>query len=298
MLTNGNLNTKGSTIKEVLEKGILMLKKAHNEAPVIDAGALLCDILKKDKAYIYAFGEQEISKEQSEVFIQNIKKRISGTPLQYLTGHQEFMSLDFLVSEDVLIPRQDTEILVEKAIESANMIGNNHIRILDIGTGSGCIAISLAYYISNCQVYALDVSSKALMIAKNNAQKNGVSSKIKFFEDNIYSMDLKNCYFGEGFDIVVSNPPYIPTEEIKNLQVEVRGYEPMSALDGGVDGLDFYKFIVNIGKEILKSNGMLMFEVGYNQAQDVARLMKEKYSEIQIVKDLSGIDRVVTAKKL
>lgn len=297
MLTNGNVNRNSYTIKEVLDKGILMLKKSNNEAPVIDAGALLCNILKKDKAYIYAFGEQEISTEQSEVFFQNIEKRISGIPLQYLTGHQEFMSLDFLVSEDVLIPRQDTEILVEKAIELAKMKSNDQIRILDIGTGSGCIAISLAYYIPNSLIYALDVSGKALMVAKNNAEKNGVSSKIVFIESDIHNLDTKDTCFEDGFDIVVSNPPYIPTEEIKTLQIEVRGYEPMSALDGGEDGLDFYKSIVDLGKEILKPSGLLMFEVGYNQADDVERLMKEKYTDIQKVKDLSGIDRVVFGKR-
>ncbi|HEY9060025.1 MAG TPA: peptide chain release factor N(5)-glutamine methyltransferase [Pseudobacteroides sp.] len=298
MQINGNI-----TLKELFDIGITSLKKAANKAPVFEAGVMLCNLLKMDRAFLYSRGDQIISPDVSAKYLECIKRRSEGYPLQYITGHQEFMSLDFKVTEDVLIPRQDTEILVETVIEHAEKTPDKNLRILDIGTGSGCIAISLAYYIKNCLVTALDISPDALETARYNAQANGVKDKIAFVEIDILSNDtnvLKGFCPSEPqietshcFDIIVSNPPYIPSIEISLLQKEVRDYEPKNALDGGEDGLDFYREIIKKSSSLLPKGGLLAFETGYNQALAVKALMGEMSSNVTIYNDLSGIARVV-----
>lgn len=298
MQINGNI-----TLKELFDIGITSLKKAENEAPVFEAGAMLCNLLKMDRAFLYSRGDHIISSDVSVKYLEHIKKRSQGYPLQYITGHQEFMSLDFKVTEDVLIPRQDTEILVETVIEYAKRSPAKTLRILDIGTGSGCIAISLANYIKNCLVTAIDVSPGALETARYNAQANGVKAKIAFMEIDILNAntnDLKGfCSSAppidasHGFDIIVSNPPYIPSAEIPLLQKEVRDHEPKNALDGGEDGLDFYREIIKKSSLLLSKGGLLAFETGYNQAHDVKGLMGKMSFNVTIHNDLSGIARVV-----
>ena len=215
-------------------------------------------------------------------FMKIINKRASGIPYAYIVGHKEFMKLDFEVNKNVLIPREDTEILVQEVINL------NKKKILDMCTGSGCIAISLAKYIENSIVDAVDVSKKALTIAKLNAKKNNVC--INFIESNLFTE------VDDQYEIIVSNPPYIKTEDLKDLQVEVKN-EPMKALDGGKTGLYFYKKIIKDAKKYLKLNGVLALEIGYDQAEEVTDLLKENgYNEIKIIKDLSGNDRVVIAR--
>lgn len=273
-------------LKDVLLEGIKKLKLSNIEAPVVTAGAMLCTVLGCDKTYLYSHDDYSLSNYECDSFCEAIRRRIDGEPLQYITGFQEFMSLNFIVSHDVLIPRQDTEILVESVLQFAN--DKEYVNILDIGTGSGCIAISLAYYVKNSRVIGLDISKGALEIARKNARKCGVEEKTTFLESNL----LDNIPL-QDFDIIVSNPPYIPVRDIETLERQVKDFEPRSALDGGPDGLDFYRKIVKDSLSYIKPKGLLAFEVGFDQSQEVMNIMEDSFDNLKIVKDLSGIERVV-----
>lgn len=279
------------TIKDALRKGIDILKQANIEAPAVEAGVILCHTLDCDKAFLYAHGDKVPEDRQLEDFFERVARRAAGVPVQYITGCQEFMSLNFAVGPQVLIPRQDTEILVETVMEHMKKLAAEPFEVLDIGTGSGCIAVSFAYYMKNCRVTAVDVSEGALETARLNAVRAGVGCRVDFVRSNLFER-LEN----RTFDVIVSNPPYIPAGDIEGLQAEVKDHEPRAALDGGVDGLDFYRAIVRDSVNFLKPEGLLAFEVGWGQAEDVCRLMREKYSDICVNKDLAGIERVVTGR--
>ena len=278
------------TIREALVKGTKILNNAGIEAPAVDAGVMLCHVLECDRTYLYAHGDENLNTNSMGNYSLELNRRCAGMPVQYITGNQEFMGLDFHVGPGVLIPRQDTEILVESVIE-LGIKSRNALKILEIGTGSGCIAVSLAYYMKNSFVIAADISGKALEIAGMNALKHGVSGRIEYIRSNLFDRIGMT-----GFDIIVSNPPYARRSEISALQREVRDFEPELALDGGEDGLDFYKSIINNAPEYLKENGDLAFEVGINQAGDIVKLMKGRFQDIAVKKDLAGIDRVVLGK--
>lgn len=283
-----------STLKELFSKAINDFRHAGIETPTLEVGVIICEILKCDESFLFAHNDYEFSDIEKSDFFTMLEKRIGGMPLQYLTGHTGFMSLDFIVNKDVLIPRKDTEILVETIIKyvKENLCAETKkIRILDIGAGSGCIGISLVHYLDNVYVMELDKSNAALEIAKQNASKNGVSDKMDFMECDILT-NSQNIEF--KFDIIVSNPPYIKSPEIASLKTEVRDYEPMEALLGGEDGLDFYRTIVEKSPKLILPNGLLAFEVGYQQAHDVKNIMSKRFDDIKIIKDLSGIDRVVS----
>lgn len=273
-------------LKDVFAKGINMLKLSNIDAPVITAGAILCFVLGCEKIYLYSHDDYTLSKNEYEQYLAALKRRIAGEPLQYIIGCQEFMSLNFKVTKDVLIPRQDTETLVECIIELANEMDT--VSILDIGTGSGCIAISLAYYIKNSQVMGIDISKGALRVAIENARTCGVEKKAVFIESNLF----ENVPH-KKFDVIVSNPPYIPLKDIDMLEEQVKDFEPKTVLDGGEDGLYFYKKIVKESIDFLKPEGILAFEVGFDQAQEVVRIMGASYQNIKVQKDLAGIERVV-----
>lgn len=277
------------TIKKALELAIEKLNKSNIENPIKCAKLVLAYVLKQEKEYLVINDNKEITKAQEENFLKLINKLIEGYPIQYLTNKQEFMKLDFYVNENVLIPRQDTEILVEEIIKLTN---NNTYKILDLCTGSGAIAISLAKYIENCNIYATDISKNAIEVAKINAKNNYVDKKIKFINTNMFK-NINN----EMFDIIVSNPPYIKTSDIDNLDTNVK-YEPIIALDGGKTGLKFYEIIIDNAYKYLNKNGYLCLEIGYNQKKDVCELLKnsDKYKDIIVKKDLNGNDRVVIGK--
>lgn len=278
------------TIKELLNQGIIMLKNEGVDGPKNKARAILEYTLKKSREYIIIYDKQEVTPKQRDLYVKNIKKIIKGVPLQYITGLQEFMKLNFFVTKDVLIPQPDTEILVEEVIKIASNIDNPVI--LDLCTGSGAIAVSLAKYLTNAKIVATDISLKAIEIAKQNAKFNGVKSKIEFIESNLFAK-LKN----KKFDIIVSNPPYIPTNEIKTLPKDVQ-YEPIIALDGGIDGLDFYKKIINQADEYLVEHGYLCLEIGYNQKESIRKIISKdkKIKSAYLKKDLCQNDRVVIAQ--
>ncbi|MDK2933133.1 MAG: release factor glutamine methyltransferase [Clostridiales bacterium] len=288
-----------TTIKALLKESIQYLKSNGVENnTILDAQLILSHILNVDRLYLTVHGDETLNEEIINQYRQLIKLRATGMPLQYIVGRQEFMSLPFKVTTDVLIPRGDTEILVECIIkEYRKAKKHNQVSIMDIGTGSGCIAVSLAYYISNSTVWAVDVSAKALKIAQYNAELNGVNRYISFVQHDILK-SFPEVIAENSLDVIVSNPPYISTEVIGQLQKEVKDYEPQLALDGGADGLIFYRKIVDEAHPYLKSHGMLAFEVGHDQSDDVAELIESNghYANIEVVKDLAGINRVVIAR--
>lgn len=277
-------------IEEILKKEINNLKQNNIENSTLKVRILLANILNVKKEYLLIHSEEEVKQEDKIKYENNINELIKGKPLQYITNKQEFMGLNFYVDENVLIPQPDTEILVEKAIEIAETTQKN--KILDMCTGSGCIAISLAKNINNAQIIATDISNNALNVANKNAINHNVENKIKFINSDMFNN------IEEKFDIIVSNPPYIETETINKLEIEVQN-EPHLALDGGIDGLKFYKIIANNAFKYLNENGYLLLEIGYNQQKSVMQLLQDtgKYKNIETIKDLGGNYRVVIARK-
>lgn len=272
-------------IREIITECINILKNADNDNPIFEAHLIIRHCLKMEPIDLVLKKSEEISLEQTEKILNITHTRAGGQPLQYILGTQEFMGLEFKVTPDVLIPRADTEILVEYILEK---YPNKGILALDIGTGSGCIATSIAYYNKRAYFKAVDISKKALEIARYNAKKHNVSGRITFINSDIFEFNENG-----RFDLIVSNPPYIETDVIPTLDEVVKKYEPMSALDGGKDGLIFYRYIIKKAPSILNDGGMLAFEIGYNQADAVSELMEKDFCDIKIIKDLGGNDRVV-----
>lgn len=267
-------------LNEILKTGREILKSAKIDPR--EARLLLAFALKVRKEELVKY--DECSKEQYEYYQELLQKRIAGEPFAYLVGHKEFMGLDLKVNSNVLIPREDTEILVQEVLETVRK-HKRKIQILDLCTGSGCIAISLAKYLENVLVTAVDISDKALSVAKENAEKNKVS--IQWIQSNLFENIM------ETYDIIVSNPPYIPSAVIEELQKEVKR-EPRLALDGGKSGLDFYEIIIQKAPKFLKLDGILALEIGFDQGNVVAQMMqKQGFQEVCIKKDFSGNDRVV-----
>lgn len=274
-------------IKEAIRKGMISLKTNNIQEPNLKSRLLMQYILNKPRQYMLIHDNEELTNKQEKAYLENIEKMIKGVPLQHITHSQEFMKMNFYVNENVLIPRPDTEILVEEVINIDKKI--NAKKILDLCTGSGAIAISLAKYIENSQITAVDISEEALRIAKLNAVNNNVEDKITFVKSDLFENIVK-----EKYDIIVSNPPYIKKNFIKKLDKEVQ-QEPYIALDGGYDGLDFYRKIISEGYQYLKFKGYLCMEIGYDQKQEVFDIIKkqEKYSNTYSKIDLGGNDRIV-----
>lgn len=277
-------------IKEALAKGTIMLKGENLDSPKMKARILLQDTLNKPRQYLIVHDTDSITLEQERKYFTNIEKVKNGTPIEHITHIKEFMKMNFFVNENVLIPRQDTEILVEEVIKIAKRI--NAKKILDLCTGSGAIAVSLAKYIENSEIIASDISPEALRVAKKNAINNNVQNQITFVESDLFENIVKDKY-----DMIVSNPPYIKKEVIKKLDIEVQK-EPIIALDGGYDGLNFYRKITNQAYEYLKYGGYLCLEIGYDQKEEVMELIKneEKYCNTYSKKDLYDNDRIVITK--
>ncbi len=271
-------------IGDALKKGIALLNENSIENPGLDARILLCQVLGCDTVYLTVHREDELKPEEAEKFFSYIERRMDKEPVGYIVGKKEFMSLDFCVKPGILIPRPDTEILVERVLDIFKDAENPVI--IDMCTGSGAIAVSLAKYLKGSRITALDISEDALSAAEKNAADNGV-------EVNFMQHDVLTPFREVKADGIVSNPPYIPTEEVHSLESDVSDYEPHLALDGGNDGLDFYKAIVNNISSCLKKDGLLAFEVGMGQAEDVAGIMEPFFYNIAVDKDLAGINRVV-----
>jgi release factor glutamine methyltransferase len=260
----------------------------------LDAEVLLATVLKIDRTGLYLAWETIVSEQEKKAFLMLIARRIKEEPVSYIIGRKEFWSLWFKVTPAVMIPRPDTETLVEETLKI--FTDDTSPVILEIGTGSGAIAIALATELPQASIIATDISFEALIVAKENASSHGVSS-IQFVEGNLYEPIKKE---GALFDLVISNPPYIPTADIPPLPPGIRDYEPHTALDGGPDGLMFYRTIIQQAPEYLKPGGYLLLEVGKGQGHDVAKIMVEtkKFSSPQIIPDLAGIERVVKASRI
>ncbi len=277
------------SILSAIELSQEYLEKKQIDSARINAELLLANILDCKRMDLYLRFDQPLSKSETSEYREAIRRRGLKEPLQYIIGEVEFYGLLFNVNPKVLIPRQETEILVESIID--NIIPEDDIKILDIGCGSGNIIISLVKNIKNSVGISIDNSEEALTIAKENAELNNVVNEISFIKKDVLIDEIDDL---GKFDIIVSNPPYVSKEEFNTLQKEISDYEPENAVTDFNDGLSFYKVISQKSKSILKPNGKLFFEVGYNQAEDVKNIMlKNSFNKIQIVKDYSNIERVV-----
>ena len=278
------------TIKETIKKGMIELKTNGIEEPSLKSRLLMQYVLNKPRQYLLVHDDEDLSLRKEVDYFKGIKKLKEGIPIQHITHMQEFMKMNFFVNEDVLIPRPDTESLVEEVIAIAKRI--NAKKILDLCTGSGAIAVSLAKYIKDSDITAVDISKRALSVAKKNAKNNEVENQITFIESDLFEKLKK-----EKYDIIVSNPPYIKRDIIRTLGKEVQK-EPKIALDGGYDGLNFYRKIISKSDEYLKFKGYLCLEIGYDQKIDVIELIEneEKYIDTYCKKDLYGNDRVIITK--
>lgn len=296
------------TYKEVYKAGKEALEKAAIDEAALDARLLLEFVCGTDRNTLLAHGDREVSGEEYERYRELIGKRAARVPLQHLTGEQDFMGLTFLVNKNVLVPRQDTEVLVEEVMKNLH----DGMRILDMCTGSGCILLSLLHYSNDCQGVGVDLSAKALAVARENYERlrrERPEMEAVFLEGDLFEglekdvsedggegrgVNCRTDVRGGRFDIIVSNPPYIESDEILTLMPEVREHEPLMALDGGADGLAFYRRIVKGAGAYLNGGGMLFFEIGCGQAESVRNIMEEAgFREIQVVKDFAGLDRVV-----
>ena len=270
------------TFREAMSFGEEKLNSAGIVDAKTDAWLLLTYVCKIDRTFYYVHMDEAMSPEQLAEYEAILNKRAEHVPLQYITGEQEFMGLPFHVNESVLIPRQDTETLVEEALK----IIRPGMKVLDMCTGSGCILISILKNVVDVEGFGYDISKQALNTAKENAKLNNVNATFErsdLFEEVV-----------DKFDVIVSNPPYIPTEVIGGLMPEVAVYEPIQALDGKEDGLHFYRRIVADASRYLNENGRLLFEIGHDQGDAVSTLMTEAgYKDVRVMKDLAGNDRVV-----
>lgn len=278
------------TISELIKKGMIELKNGNIEEPKLKARLLMQYVLNKSRQYVIVNDREELDNIKEKQYLEEIKILKKGVPIEHITHQKEFMKLSFFVDKNVLIPRQDTEILVEEVINIAKK--NNAKKILDLCTGSGAIAVSLAKYLPQAEITAIDISNETLKIAKKNAISNNVENQITFISSDMFT-NLNE----EKFDIIVSNPPYIKTNVIKNLDIQVQN-EPYIALDGGKDGLDFYKKIINESYQYLKYNGYLCLEIGFDQKIDVIELIEntESFTGTYSKKDLFDNDRIIVTR--
>lgn len=271
------------TYRETMKRGEKLLSMAGIDDSKTDAWLLLERICRIDRGFYYMHMEDDLPEEQLSEYEITLRKRAEHIPLQYITGETEFMGLKFKVNSSVLIPRQDTETLVEEALK----IVQPGMKVLDLCTGSGCVIVSILHNAGGVEGYAVDISKQALIVAKENAKQNDVTV-------NFERSDLFDNVTGK-FDVIVSNPPYIPTAEITKLMPEVRDFEPTEALDGKEDGLYFYRRILEKCGDYLNPGGKILFEIGCDQGDAVSGLLRDAgFHDVGIVKDLTRHDRVVT----
>lgn len=274
-------------VRDIINKAQNTLEAAGIADSQVDSWLLAEFVFGITRAKYYANMQMTVDGKSAEKYNELVNQRAGHIPLQYLVGTQEFMGLTFKVNENVLIPRQDTELLVENV---ADCLGNGKRTVLDMCTGSGCIAVSIDRLSKDSKVTAVDISEKALEIAQENNRFN--NANVTFIQSDLFT-NVTGRY-----DIIVSNPPYIRTDEIPKLMEEVKMHEPVMALDGMEDGLYFYKKICSEASDYLNDNGKIFFEIGYDQGDDVSEILRQnRFCNIEVLKDLSGNDRVVIARK-
>jgi release factor glutamine methyltransferase len=288
------------TVLEILNWATNHLEDHQVENPRLNAELLLGRVLNLSKEGLYARLNGQFRQEEKEALERSIERRISGEPLQYILGHQEFWSIDFKVDPRVLIPRPETELLVEQSVSilSETPLGQTP-SVLEIGTGSGAIAISLAKEVRDIFIVATDISREALLLAKENAKSAGVFHRIAFVNADLLG-PFRYLRDQEPFDLILSNPPYIDRSGIQRLAREIRDYEPIAALDGGEDGMEFYRRIISQAPSYLRRGGWLLLEVGEGQGEKVADQLERTgyFLKPQLIPDSSGIKRVVKTQKI
>lgn len=280
-------------LREVIAKGMSALEAHGRPDAAIDSKLLMLHLLEKDTNWMLMHYGDEVEEAVYDHYMRLVEERASGVPLQHITHSQEFMGLPFYVDHRVLIPRQDTETLVETILEYGQQI--NFQSGVEIGMGSGCISISLAHYMPKLHMLGIDISSDALEVARHNILNNQVSDRVHVLESDVFENYQKPA---QSLDLIVSNPPYISTEECKQLMTEVIQYEPTMALTDGGDGLRFYREITQAAKHYLKDGGLLAYEIGYDQGLAVCQLLEEaQFKQVRLIQDLAGKDRVVVGIK-
>lgn len=281
------MNLKMKNVKDLLVEVKAILKDAGIEQYYLDAELFMMEVLNFTKVQLFTKDDYELTSEEKVSLLNMVKQRVSNIPTQYILGRCEFMGMNFYVDKNVLIPRPDTEILVERVIDWAKK--NKSKSFIDMCTGSGCIAISLAKYL-NINGFAADISKNAIKVAKKNSILNNVDEKIEFIESDLFSSFSNN----NNVDIIVSNPPYISSQVVETLMPEVKDNEPRNALDGGINGLDFYVKIARDAVKFLNQGGGIFFEIGYDQGESVSKILKmNNFVDIKVEKDLAGLDRIV-----
>ncbi len=301
----------GMMVKDIINIGTRRLEDAGVPDAKNDAELLYCHMRNIDRAKFFMEWPFDLEDELCDNYFGLLDLRAEGRPLQYITGKQNFMGFDVLVDERVLIPRQDTEVLVTEAVAIINngkserfkrgtqmkVEPRKNWKVLDLCTGSGAIAVAIGRLCMNVELAASDISHDAIEVAKKNVERYGLTKKIELFEGDLFT-PFKKRFGKPKFDMIISNPPYVKSGVIPTLQREVKDFEPMSALDGGADGLDFYRKIIEQAPEFLKKNGVLLFEIGHDQAEDLVRLLEEAevYNDVGVMKDLAGNYRVVITR--
>lgn len=285
------------TIAEAIYQAAQKLSGSGISDARLDAEVLLSHVIKKDRVWLITHSKDELDCGPVEFFESHIDRRARREPLQYIIGRQEFWRLEFTVSPDVLIPRPETELVVEAAIKTIRAKGGQ-TTIVDLCTGSGCIAVSLAKELVDTRIFAVDTSSQALAVARGNAQRHGVSDRIRFLEGDLYA-PLEELDVRGRVDVITANPPYIRSGDLPMLQPEVRDYEPELALIAGTEGTEVQQEIIGRASDFLGKRGTLILEMGMGQAQTLQRMVDEAgtYDKPEILKDLAGIDRVLVVRK-
>jgi release factor glutamine methyltransferase len=301
--------TSHQSLRDSLRDAIAHLERERIPSAALAAELLLMHTLGRDRTWLYAHPERELDAATREKYFSLIARRASGVPTQHLTGHQEFWGLDFEVTPDVLIPRPETEHVIEVTLQGLGVASDGaaarrdaELRIADVGTGSGCIAVALAHELPNARVAATDISAAALEVARRNAARNAVDARIEFVECNLLDallhQSLATSHQSHSFHAIVSNPPYIARSDAATLAREVREHEPESALFGGETGTEIYGPLIAQAAMLLKPGGILVLELGYNSAEHVSRLLNaSEWDDVAITNDLAGIKRVASARR-
>jgi release factor glutamine methyltransferase len=294
----GSMQVKSTVVLMQLKQAVDIAYQLFIEndvpSPRLNAELLMMFVLGRERAYLFAHPERELGAEEQAQYEEVVRERARGCPTQYITGHQEFWGLDLMVSPAVLIPRPETEHVVETVLELVNGYGYDgpgRLRLLDIGTGSGCIALALASELPHAEIHACDISEEALEIARINAARLGLGGKVLFRKS-----DLLSVYAGEKFDFLISNPPYVGEADADKVQKQVREFEPRIAVFSGQEGLDVYRKLAPQAREHLREGGWLVAEIGFSEEAKVRELLAS-WVDIQVTADLQGIPRVVAARK-
>ena len=297
MAANPSIAAAANEVRAALRAAVACLEESNVPSAPLAAELLLMHVLQRDRTWLYAHPEFELSPKDAATYAQLIERRSEGVPTQYLSGLQEFWGLEFEVGPGVLIPRPETEHVIEVALERLGARRAEPLRIVDVGTGSGCIAIALARELPRAEIVATDISAAALTFAQRNAARHSVSNRIQFLRTDLLEAIEAPNRAQSRFDLIASNPPYVGRNDAESLPREVREHEPAEALFAGDDGLEIYPALIEQAARKLAPNGILVFELGYNGAQYVGSLLSAPHwSDLRVTRDLAGIERVASAK--